>query len=138
MIQKPVPEDHPLVTKSQEILQITLSLVETIEGAQGQKQIRFYLIEWATTISIKINTALSINDYSLQIENAIYARKAARDLQASTASLHIDNMSNVDYLKLLLAAIDEFRILLKTWVSQIKDSPIEDQNWSFQIKGNTI
>lgn len=129
---------NPMYRKAVEILEITEALCETFTDEEDEMQMKQFMMENAFVIPPKIYSALLSEDYSIQIENAVIVRKAAREQQAATSSLKMENLSENKYLQLLREAISEFRVYLKEWVEGLDFTTAEEWEWSLNIKGSII
>lgn len=69
-------------------------------------------------IPVKISGAEAVDLYDLKMENAAIIRKCARQLYVSAGSLRFEeNIKDKEYITLLRAEIDEFRLLFIDWVA---------------------
>ena len=76
-----------------------------------------YLTADSGLICAKIAGAEAGDLYDLRMENAAIIRKAARDLLTYTSGLKAFGFPEPDYLELLRASLEEFRILFAEWVA---------------------
>lgn len=121
----------PLYQKAEQILKITMGLVEIVpkENEFLQETTVRFMMENAFLIPAKIAGAAWVGLYDLKMENATIIRKAARELYVQAGSLRFEECINdKDYIELLRHTIDEFRLLFIDWVAgfdvwdYIKDS----------------
>ena len=121
----------PLYQKAEQILKITMGLVEIVpkENEFLQETTVRFMMENAFLIPAKIAGAAEVGLYDLKMENATIIRKAARELYVQAGSLRFeDEITDKDYIELLRNTIDEFRLLFIDWVAvfdvwdYIKDS----------------
>jgi hypothetical protein len=124
-------EQMPLYQKAEQILKITMGLVEIVpkENEFLQETIVRFMMENAFLIPAKIAGAAGVTLYDLKMENAALIRKAARELYVQAGSLGFEeDITDKDYLELLRHTIEEFRLLFIDWVAgfdvwnYIKDS----------------
>jgi hypothetical protein len=124
-------EQMPLYQKGEQILKITMGLVEIVpkENEFLQETIVRFMMENAFLIPAKIAGAAGVTLYDLKMENAALIRKAARELYVQAGSLGFEeDITDKDYLELLRHTIEEFRLLFIDWVAgfdvwnYIKDS----------------
>ena len=121
----------PLYQKAEQILKITMGLVEIVpqENEFLQETTVRFMMENALLIPPKIAAAAGVGFYDLKMENAAIIRKAARELYVQAGSLRFEEgITDKDYIELLRHIIDKFRILFIDWVAgfdvwdYIKDS----------------
>jgi hypothetical protein len=124
-------EQMPLYQKAEQILKITMGLVEIVpkENEFLQETIVRFMMENAFLIPAKIAGASGVTLYDLKMENATLIRKAARELYVQAGSLGFEeDITDKDYIELLRHTIEEFRLLFIDWVAgfdvwdYIKDS----------------
>lgn len=70
----------------------------------------------ASMISAKITGAYASELYDLKMENSVIIRKCAREIMVSCHWFSFEGSKQMDYLVLLRAEIEEFRILFAGWV----------------------
>ena len=121
----------PLYQKAEQILKITMGLVEIVPKKNEflQEMTVRFMMENAFLIPAKIAGAAGAGFYDLKMENAAIIRKAARELYVQAGSLRFDeDITDKDYIELLRQTIEEFRVLFVDWVAgfdvwdDIKDS----------------
>jgi hypothetical protein len=121
----------PLYQKAEQILKITMGLVEIVpkENEFLQETTVRFMMENAFLIPAKIAGAVGVGLYDLKMENATIIRKAARELYVQAGSLRFEeDITDQDYIELLRNTIEEFRLLFIDWVAgfdvwdYIKDS----------------
>lgn len=124
-------EQMPLYQKAEQILKITMGLVEIVpkENEFLQETTVRFMMENAFLIPAKIAGASGAGLYDLKMENAAIIRKAARELYVQAGSLRFEeDITDQDYIELLRNTIEEFRLLFIDWVAgfdvwdYIKDS----------------
>jgi hypothetical protein len=124
-------EQMPLYQKAEQILKITMGLVEIVpkENEFLQETTVRFMMENAFLIPAKIAGASGVTLYDLKMENATLIRKAARELYVQAGSLGFEeDITDKDYIELLRHTIEEFRLLFIDWVAgfdvwdYIKDS----------------
>lgn len=124
-------EQMPLYQKAEQILKITMGLVEIVpkENEFLQETTVRFMMENAFLIPAKIAGAVGAELYDLKMENATIIRKAARELFIQAGSLRFEeDITDKDYIELLRNTIEEFRLLFIDWVAgfdvwdYIKDS----------------
>jgi len=110
----------PLFQKAEQILKITMGLVEIVpkENEFLQETTVRFMMENACIIPTKIAGAVGVELYDLKMENATLIRKAARELYVQAGSLGFDGaILDKDYIHLLRTEIDEFKLLFVDWVT---------------------
>lgn len=124
-------QQMPLYQKAEQILKITMGLVEIVpkENEFLQETTVRFMMENAFHIPAKIAGAAGVGLYDLKMENAALIRKAARELYVQAGSLRFEEcIKDKDYIELLRNTINEFRLLFIDWVTgfdvwdYIKDS----------------
>jgi len=116
----------PLFKKAEEIMHLSLKIVESVESEDLTKLSEFdrhylehhakYISENALIIPAKISGAEAVEMYDLKMENAAIIRKAAREIMTDCTGLKIGGYKSTDYLNLLRNEIEEFRVLFAEWV----------------------
>ena len=110
----------PLYQKAEQILKITMGLVEIVpnENEFLQETTVRFMMENAFLIPAKIAGATGVGLYDLKMENATLIRKAARELYVQAGSFRFEEcIKDQDYIELLRQTIDEFRLLFVDWVA---------------------
>lgn len=113
-------QQMPLYQKAEQILKITMGLVEIVpkENEFLQETTVRFMMENAFLIPTKIAGAVGIGLYDLKMENATLIRKAARELYVQAGSLRFEeDITDKDYIELLRHSIEEFRLLFIDWVA---------------------
>jgi hypothetical protein len=125
----------PIIVKSKEILSLTDAIVQSIDE-EIVDQNKYYVlkpedrdnaIEYlkflkqemmgdAYTITVKLQTAHSVDLYTHKMEYATLIKLSARSLLTHTSGLKMYGYKRTDYLELLRNAIEEFRILFVEWL----------------------
>lgn len=81
-------------------------------------------------ISVKIAGAWAAELYDLKMENAALIRKSAKDIiLATTGLMHWGLEENKDYLLLIKAELEEFRILFAEWVKSFDPETYVIDRW---------
>jgi len=116
----------PLFLKAQEILEVARRVVEFINDEASEKlegyekemadQYAHQIYENALIIPAKIAGASGSILYDLRMENAAIIRRAAREILTSCSGLKMFKLNGFDYLNVLRAEIEEFRVLFAEWV----------------------
>lgn len=110
-------EKMPLYNKGMEILDLVEHIVQLIpEENEMLKSTGQFMMSDAMKIPVKIAGAHGVDIYDLKMENATIIRKSARDIYVSCNHFLIEESKDVDYLEMLRATIEEFRILFAEWV----------------------
>lgn len=110
-------EKMPLYRKGMEILDLVEHIVQLIpEENEMLKSTGQFMMSDAMKIPVKIAGAHGGDIYDLKMENATIIRKSARDIYVSCNHFLIEDFKDVDYLEMLRATIEEFRILFAEWV----------------------
>lgn len=110
-------EKMPLYNKGMEILDLVEHIVQLIpEENEMLKSTGQFMMSDAMKIPVKIAGAHGVDIYDLKMENATIIRKSARDIYVSCNHFLIEESNDADYLEMLRATIEEFRILFAEWV----------------------
>ena len=139
--------DHrntPLYKKAEEIVELTLAIVEAAPDAakadaedpenaeyetellEGTKQ---DMVNLARTIVVKLSGGFAVRLYDLQMEYACLVRRACRELVVCLRGLEIAGHLEEDHFNLLRTAVDEFQPLFAEWVGTFKDSSYLWDDW---------
>ena len=122
----------PLYHKAEQILKITMGLVEIVpkENEFLQETTVRFMMENAFLIPAKIAGATGVGLYDLKMENATLIRKAARELYVQAGSFRFEEcIKDQDYIELLRQTIDEFRLLFVDWVAGFDVWDYVKDNW---------
>jgi hypothetical protein len=122
----------PLYQKAEQILKITIGLVETVPKGNEvlQETTVRYMMENAYLIPAKIAGATAVGLFDLKMENAALIRKAARELYVQVGSLCFEaDFKDKDYIYLLRKTIEEFRLLFIDWVAGFDVWDYIKDNW---------
>ena len=122
----------PLYQKAEQILKITMGLVEIVpsENEFLQETTVRFMMENAFLIPAKIAGAAGVGLYDLKMENATIIRKAARELYVQAGSLRFEEgITDTDYIELLRQTIEEFRVLFIDWVAAFDVWDYIKDNW---------
>lgn len=125
-------QQMPLYQKAEQILKITMGLVEIIpkENEFLQETTVRFMMENAFVIPAKIAGATGVGLYDLKMENAALIRKAARELYVQAGSLRFEeSITDKDYIELLRNTIEEFRLLFIDWVAGFDVWDYIKDNW---------
>lgn len=125
-------QQMPLYQKAEQILKITMGLVEIVpkENEFLQETTVRFMMENAFLIPAKIAGAAGAGLYDLKMENATIIRKAARELYVQAGSLRFEeDITDQDYIELLRNTIDEFRLLFIDWVAGFDVWDYIKDNW---------
>ena len=132
MSKRNVLKQMPLYQKAEQILKITMGLVEIVpkENEFLQETTVRFMMEYAFLIPAKIAGAAGVGLYDLKMENATLIRKAARELYVQAGSLRFEEcIKHLDYIELLRNTIDEFRLLFIDWVADFDVWDYVKDNW---------
>lgn len=125
-------QQMPLYQKAEQILKITMGLVEIVpkDNEFLQETTVRFMMENAMIIPAKIAGASAIDLYDLKMENATLIRKAARELYVQAGSLRYEEgITDKDYIRLLRSEIEEFRLLFVDWVENFDQWNYIKDNW---------
>lgn len=110
-------EKMPLYQKGVSILEIVDRIVELVpEENEYLSSVAGYMYEDAMQLAPKIASAVSADLYDIQMENATIIRKCARQIYVSCNGFVVEGFKDVEYLDVLRAEIEEFRVLFAEWV----------------------
>ncbi|MFN3403955.1 MAG: four helix bundle protein [Cytophagaceae bacterium] len=120
--------DLPVFKKAEELVKIVQSITEIIETDDDIFMLKEQMMSNAVIIPAKIAGAEGGDIYSIRFDNATLIKLAARELQAQTSLLKVEELCNPKYIELLRREIEEFRILFLDWVRSFdKTNDIEDE-----------
>jgi hypothetical protein len=125
-------EQMPLYQKAEQILKITMGLVEIVpkENEFLQETTVRFMMENAFLIPAKIAGATGVGLYDLKMESATLIRQAARELYVQAGSLRFEEgITDKDYIELLRNTIEEFRLLFIDWVASFDVWDYVKDNW---------
>lgn len=123
---------HPLMKKAKEIVSLTHALVGSLDEARKELY-GGMMMEDAMLISAKFAGAEGVNDYILKMENATIMKVHARNLNAMTYQLAMEETHAEEHLNLLREAIEEFKSLFVDWVKSFDSSDRYDDGWGLFI-----
>nr|WP_321227578.1 hypothetical protein [uncultured Psychroserpens sp.] len=117
----------PLFNKAMDIQKLVDHIVKAVEHTEIEYKIEYqadmiegnlkFLRKNSLIIPAKIAIAESEDTlYDIKMENAAIIRKAARELIKDARGLQMNGFKDIEYLDLLRAEIEEFRILFAEWV----------------------
>ncbi|MFD2518015.1 hypothetical protein [Salinimicrobium flavum] len=110
-------EKMPLYLKAHEILNIVERLVDLVaEDDTFLSHVADNMYADALQLAPKIAGAEGVDLYDIKMENAAIIRKCARDIYVGCNGFLIEDFQDVEYLDLLRAEVEEFRILFAEWV----------------------
>lgn len=121
---------HQLAEKAREIDALLRKITELIPEEDEHLQfIKQDLHSNSMLIQAKIAGAEGVNLYDIKMENATLIRKAARELMVSYHSLEMFGFSEVEYYKLIVELIEEFRVLFVEWVASFDQKKFIVDTW---------
>jgi len=104
--------------KAMDIVQMVLALKAHIDpDDEMQKDTMQFMIADAMQIPVKLSGAMGVGLYDVKMENAAIIRKCAREVMVSTNGFRGISKETDEYLDLLRAEIEEFRLLFVDWVA---------------------
>jgi hypothetical protein len=109
----------PLYEKAMEILKIVERLTNLIpEENKVLFEVSRNMYTDALQLAPKIAGAEGVDLYDIKMENAAVIRKCAREIYVQCNSFLIfgDDFKEAEYLDILRAEIEEFRVLFAEWV----------------------
>lgn len=109
----------PLYNKAMEILKIVDRVTKLVpEENEILSNVAENMYADALQLAPKIAGAEGVDLYDLKMENAAIIRKCAREIyvQCNSFLIYDDDFTDAEYLDLLRAEIEEFRILFAEWV----------------------
>jgi len=130
--------DFPVFKKAEAICDIVMR-IEQIDVEEEEDLDEFernaiaehidYMVENASIIPAKIAGAVSADLYDLQMENAVIIRMSARELLTDSTGLVSLGFKDVDYLQILRAEVEEFRVLFAEWVKTFDPDNYSIDRW---------
>ena len=120
-------EGMPLYQKAMEILNIVERIVQLVpEENEFTSTVARNMYEDALQLAPKIAGAEGVDLYDIKMENAAIIRKCGREIYVGCHGFLMEDFKEVEYLDVLRAEVEEFRILFAEWVKTF------DQ-WSYAI-----
>lgn len=110
-------EKMPLYQKAMEILKIVERITSLVP--EDDSPLSFLARDMqgdALQIPAKIAGASGVDLYDIKMENAAVIRKCARQIYVGCNGFRIWDFKETEYLELLRAQIEEFRVLFAEWV----------------------
>jgi hypothetical protein len=123
---------HPLMKKANEILSLTRALVGSLDEARKELY-GVIMMEDAIMLSTKFSGAEGVGDYILKMENATIMKVHARNLNAMTYQLGMEQTHAEEHLNLLREAIGEFKTLFVDWVKAFDRADRMDDGWGLFV-----
>jgi hypothetical protein len=120
--------NHPIMKKAKDILALTRALVGSLDEARRELY-GSIMLQDAMLISSKFAAAESTADYVSKMEKAVFIKVHAKNLNGMTYQLALEETHAEEHLELLRAAIEEYRILFKEWLSQLDPNEKTDDGW---------
>lgn len=120
-------EDIPIYKKAKEIQKLVDSLIALVKESELPHADEMDLdllndkfIEMSTNtieiISLISAASQSHTPYDYAMENAVFIKKAAQEIQADAIYIEDMGLNDIDYLDLLHDEIDAFRLLFVEWI----------------------
>lgn len=110
-------EQMPLYQKAIEILEIVDRIVQLVpEENEFTATVASNMYEDALQLAPKIAGAEGVDLFDIKMENATIIRKCARDIYVGCNGFLVEGFNEVEYLEMLRAQIEEFRVLFAEWV----------------------
>ncbi|MFP2996218.1 hypothetical protein ABN763_09905 [Spongiivirga sp. MCCC 1A20706] len=130
--------DFPIFKKAEAIYDIIMR-IEQIDAEEQEGLSEYernaisdhidYMVENASIIPSKIANALSSDVYNEQMENAAVIRACAKELLADATDLISLGFKDADYLQILSAEVEEFRMLFVEWIQTFDPSSYSIDRW---------
>ncbi|MBC3541593.1 hypothetical protein ACFSC6_02315 [Rufibacter sediminis] len=125
-----VPEKLPLYLKGREVFTLTKKIADLIdEEDEILTSLKDCMLLDAAFLTVKVAGAEAADLYDLRMENATLIRKAAQDLLSHCKSLEMFGYKDVQYLRLLREAIEEYRFLFVEWVQGFDPWNFVNDRW---------
>jgi hypothetical protein len=119
---------HPLMIKAKEIIGLTRALVGSLDEARRELY-GGLMMEDAMVMSAKFAGAESIPDFVLKMEKAVIMKVHAKNLNAMTYQLALEETHAEEHLELLRQAIEEYRKLFIEWIRGFDTAEKYDDGW---------
>jgi len=113
-----------ILTLSDKITDLIFSTVSETDNDIEQQMLKStaqHIKENAMGIPAKISGAMAVDLYDLKMENAAIIRKLAREIATNCTGLKMYSFPETDYLNLLRAEIENFRVLFAEWVNTFNE-----------------
>lgn len=110
-------EKMPLYQKAKDILHIVDRVRQLVpEENEFTQTIAENMLADALQLAPKIAGAEGGDLYDIKMENAAIIRKCANDIYVGCNGFLIEDFKEVEYLDMLRAEVEEFRVLFAEWV----------------------
>ncbi|WP_029035279.1 hypothetical protein [Salinimicrobium terrae] len=110
-------ERMPLYKKAMEILEIVERIMQLVpEENEFTVAVARNMYTDALQLAPKIAGAEGIDLYDIKMENAAIIRKCAREIYVGCNGFIMEGFKEEEYLEMLRAEIEEFRVLFAEWV----------------------
>src|SRR5690606_28860803 len=110
-------ERMPLYRKAIEILDIVERIRQLVpEENEFTATVAQNMYADALQLAPKIAGAEAVDLYDIKMENAAIIRKCARELYVGRNGYVIEGATEVEYLRMLRAEVEEFRVVFAGWV----------------------
>lgn len=119
---------HPLMIKAKEIIGLTRALVGSLDEARRELY-GGLMMEDAMVMSAKFAGAESIPDFVLKMEKAVIMKVHAKNLNAMTYQLALEETHAEEHLELLRQAIEEYKNLFIEWIRGFDTAEKYDDGW---------
>ena len=116
----------PIYKKAMELLKLVNYITEVVSKTNikfdddiEEEMIKHnieYMCKNVSIIPAKIAGAEAVDIYDLKMENVSIIRKAAHELITDARGIQMHGFKNTEYLDLLRAEVEEFRVLFAEWV----------------------
>lgn len=127
-------EALPIFQKAEEIMDLTRTIVESIDDDDVKMIHSNIMLEDSMIIPVKIAGAEAVDDYITKMENATIIKIHARSLQAQSASLIMMEVLPEEYLILLRKELETFRQLFREWIKTFHKFPKEPDGWGLFVE----
>ena len=110
-------EQMPLYRKAMEILEIVERIRQLVpEENEFTTTVAQNMYVDALQLAPKIAGAEGVDLYDIKMENAAIIRKCAREIYVGCNGFLMEGFKEVEYLEMLRAEVEEFRVLFAEWV----------------------
>ncbi len=110
-------ERMPLYQKAMEILEIVVRIKQLVpEDKEFTTAVAHNMYADALQLAPKIAGAEGVDLYDIKMENAAIIRKCAREIYVGCNGFIMEGFKEVEYLEMLRAEVEEFRVLFAEWV----------------------
>jgi hypothetical protein len=118
--------------KAKDILVLAEHICESLKDDDQKEHIEHQILSNALIISVKIAAAAGCEVYSVKVENLLKIKFAVREMFEGVLFARLIRINPNDYVQLMRAAIEEFRIEFVKWVRTFDASNDMKDDWAIR------